>query len=223
MTRSVAVIAARDEARHVAATVTALRPIVGEVVVVDDGSADSTAADALGAGATVLRIKGGVGKGGAIEGALERIRAADVYLLADADLGDSARELRPLLDQFDEHRSDLAIAVFPRLSGGGLGIVKRIAGGAIFRLCGFRALEPLSGQRAVSVRCLEAVRPLASGFGLETAMTIDAVRAGFRVVEIPIEGLAHRPTGRSVRGFVHRGRQGWDIARAIGRRLRPHA
>jgi hypothetical protein len=49
------------------------------------------------------------------------------------------------------------------------------------------------------------------------------VRAGFRVVEIPIEGLSHRATGRSVRGFVHRGRQGWDIVRAIGRRLRPHA
>ena len=49
---------------------------------------------------------------------------------------------------------------------------------------------------------MEAVRPLAGGFGVETAMTIDAVRAGVRVVEIPIEGLEHRPTYRTARGFA---------------------
>lgn len=62
---------------------------------------------------------------------------------------------------------------------------------------------------------MEAVRPLAGGFGVETAMTIDAVRAGMRVVEIPIEGLEHRPTYRTARGFLHRGRQGLEIARAV--------
>ena len=46
-------------------------------------------------------------------------------------------------------------------------------------------------------------------------MTIDAVRAGLRVVEIPIEGLTHRPTGRGPRGFVHRARQGVDIVGAV--------
>jgi hypothetical protein len=50
---------------------------------------------------------------------------------------------------------------------------------------------------------------------METAMTIDAVRGGFRVVEVPIDDLSHRPTGRGVRGFIHRGRQGWDILRAV--------
>ena len=49
-------------------------------------------------------------------------------------------------------------------------------------------------------------------------MTIDAVRAGFRVVEIPVPGLTHRATGRTLRGFVHRGRQGLQIARASAAR-----
>jgi hypothetical protein len=62
---------------------------------------------------------------------------------------------------------------------------------------------------------MQTVRPLAHGFGVETAMTIDAVRAGLRVLEVPIEGLDHRPTYRDLRGFLHRGRQGWDIARAV--------
>ena len=218
MTRSVAVIAARDEAREIAATVRALRPLVDEVVVVDDGSRDATAAEALGAGATVLRIPGRAGKGRAVEGALRRIATAEVWLLADGDLGATAARLHPLLEEVRAGAADLAIAVFPAQAGGGFGTVKRLAATAIQRLSGFRTREPLSGQRAVSAECLERVRPLAPGFGLETAMTIDAVRRGFRVLEIPIEGLAHRATGRGLRGFAHRGGQGWDIARAVARR-----
>jgi hypothetical protein len=44
-------------------------------------------------------------------------------------------------------------------------------------------------------------------------MTIDAVRAGFRVAEIELD-LEHRATGRTLGGFAHRGRQLADIARA---------
>jgi glucosyl-3-phosphoglycerate synthase len=50
-------------------------------------------------------------------------------------------------------------------------------------------------------------------------MTIDAVRAGLRVIEIPIEGLSHRPTGRGARGFAHRARQGADMLAAVAPRL----
>jgi hypothetical protein len=66
----------------------------------------------------------------------------------------------------------------------------------------------------VSASALETVRPLARGFGVEAAMTIDAARAGLRVVEVPAE-LAHRSTGRDLAGFAHRGRQGWDVLRAV--------
>jgi hypothetical protein len=60
--------------------------------------------------------------------------------------------------------------------------------------------------------CLAAVRPLAPGFGVEVAMTIDAVRAGFRVVEVPVT-MRHAPTGRDLAGFVHRGQQALDLLR----------
>jgi hypothetical protein len=66
---------------------------------------------------------------------------------------------------------------------------------------------------------MDLVRPLADGFGVETAMTIDAVRAGLRVIEVPIDALDHRPTFRDPAGFLHRARQGWDIARAVGPRM----
>ena len=50
-------------------------------------------------------------------------------------------------------------------------------------------------NEAATAGCLAAVRPLAAGFGVETAMTIDAVGAGFRVEEVPASGL-HAPRHR---------------------------
>jgi hypothetical protein len=204
-----------EEADRIASTVSALHALVDEVVVVDDGSNDATSSAALLAGATVLRASRRRGKGRAIEEAMLRLPPSEVWLLADADLADSASRLGPLLDTVREGRADVAIARFPKLAGGGFGIVKGFAARAIRAVCGFRAAEPLSGQRALTSAALTAVRPLAPGFGLEVGMTIDAVRAGLRVVEVPIEGLAHRATGRGVGGFAHRARQGADILGAV--------
>jgi hypothetical protein len=214
--RVVALVAANDEAGDIGATVRALRsiPPVSLVVVADDGSRDETASRAQEAGATVLRSPRRRGKGGALEGALERLSAADVWLLADADLGTSAANLEPVLREVLVGRADLVIAIPPRQAGGGFGLVRRFAGWGIRRSSGFRAAAPLSGQRACTGRMLTACRPLAAGFGVEAAMTIDAVRGGGRVTEVPAE-VTHRATGRGLRGFAHRGRQGLDIVRAL--------
>jgi hypothetical protein len=59
---------------------------------------------------------------------------------------------------------------------------------------------------------------LAPRFGVEVGMTIDIARAGGTVREVPVD-VDHRHTGRSWRGFVHRGRQGVDIVRALAPRL----
>jgi hypothetical protein len=213
--RIVALVAAHDEEDTIGETAEALRRLpLAEVVVVDDGSADATSSAALAAGATVLRIPRRVGKGGAMEGAIARLPPADVWLFADADLGRSAEGLGSVLDVVVSGRADMAVAMFPPQGGGGMGTVKRASSTAIRLLSRFQPEAPLSGQRAITASCLAAVRPLAGGFGVETAMTIDAVRAGFRVVEIPVPGLTHRATGRTLRGFAHRGRQGVHIAGA---------
>ncbi len=109
---------------------------------------------------------------------------------------------------------DLAVAAFRDRVGGGFGIALGFARWAIERRCGYRAGAPISGQRAMSRRrCCATVLPFAPGYGMETAMTIDAVRAGYRMREVELD-LEHRATGRTVGGFVHRARQLWDIARA---------
>jgi len=220
--RVVALVAALNEAERVSTTVEAISTVSGvdEIVVVDGGSSDATAEEARGAGARVLIAPASAGgKGGALEGALDRIEPAGIYLLLDADLGSTAKEAELLLVAVKGGLADLAIGTLPRQEGhGGFRLVKRTAKGVILGLAGFRTREPLSGQRAMRREVLDAVRPLARGFGVEVAMTIDAVRAGFRVVEVPV-AMEHAATGRDLRGFMHRAHQGLDLLRAIGPRL----
>lgn len=211
-----ALVPAADEEGRVGATVRALRdlPAVDEVVVADDGSRDGTAGLARAAGARVLSVPRRLGKGAALEGALRRLPPAEVYVLVDGDVGDSARAIEPLLGLVLRGEADLAVAVLPRPPTGGFGLVKRVARWAIRRITGVALREPLSGQRVITREALWACRPLAPGFGVEAAMTADALRMGFRVVEVPA-GLGHSFTGRDVPGFVHRARQGLDAVRAL--------
>ena len=76
---------------------------------------------------------------------------------------------------------DLAVAGFRNRVGGGFGIALGFARWAIERRCGYRASAPLSGQRAMRATVLRDLLPFAHGYGMETGMTIDAVRAGHRI------------------------------------------
>lgn len=196
-------VAARDEGTRIGRTVRRLRETFpdAEVVVADDGSRDGTAAAAEAAGARVVRLPRR-GKGQALTLG-ERECAAGALLLCDADL---EGDLRPLAGS----RADIAVATFAWPSGGGLGLTKGAARVLIELRCGRRTIEPLSGQRLLSERARALVFPVAAGFGVETRMTIDALRAGLEVEEVELD-LAHRPTNRDVKGFVHRGRQLRDL------------
>jgi hypothetical protein len=207
-------VAARDEEARIGGTVRELRRLFPDarVVVADDGSRDATATVAEEAGARVVRLPRR-GKGQALTLA-ERDAEPGPLLLCDADL---RGDLRPLT----EGEADLRVARFEQRQGGGFGIAKGAARRLIRVACGFEAREPLSGQRYLEPAAREAVFPLAAGFGCEAGMTVDAVVAGLHVDEreLPLE---HRPTGRDLLGFLHRGRQLRDIALAFGPQGRNH-
>ena len=207
-------IAARDEEARIGRTIGELRTLFpgSEVIVADDGSTDATAAAAESAGALVLRLPHR-GKGQALTLG-ERVAAHGDLLLCDADL---RGDLRPLLTG----PAAVTVAAFAHKQGGGFGIAKQAARRLIRLTSGYGAREPLSGQRRLTQPARAAVFPLAAGFGCETAMTADAVRAGLTVTETEVE-LEHRATGRDLRGFLHRGRQLRDILFAFGPQGRNH-
>ena len=207
-------IAARDEEARIGATIAELAarfPGV-EVIVADDGSRDSTAHAAAAAGARVLRLPHR-GKGQALTLA-ERAAAPGPLLLCDADL---RGDLTPLV----EADGDLVVATFARRQGGGFGLAKGTARRLIELATGRTTREPLSGQRSLSPAARAACFPLAGGFGVETRMTVDALRAGLRLREVELE-LEHRATARDLAGFVHRGRQLRDLLLAFGPQATNH-
>jgi glycosyltransferase involved in cell wall biosynthesis len=135
-----------------------------------------------------------------------------VVVLCDGDLGESAARLGPLVEAVRIGEADLAVAVFSKRVGGGFGLAIGFAHWAIRRCCGLELRAPISGQRALTVQTLTQVLPFARGFGMEIGMTIDAARAGARVEEVDLD-LAHRATGKTLGGFLHRGRQLIDFVR----------
>jgi len=228
------VVAAYNEADRIAATLAGLASAFpgAPVWVADDGSRDATAEIARDAGARVVRSERVIGKGGAMSvaarEALEQSRASAggaedraIFVLCDGDLGDSARGLGGLADAVGRGEADLAVAAFAKRVGGGVGLARAFAGWAIRRLCGLDASAPISGQRALSARALADVLPFARGYGMEIGMTVDAVRAGHRVVEIELD-LEHRASGRTLAGFAHRARQLVDFVWVYLARRGPH-
>jgi glycosyltransferase involved in cell wall biosynthesis len=223
------IIPAYNEADRVGATVTAAAtlPDVDVVVVVDDGSRDGTARVAEAAGASVLQHARNRGKAAAMETGAEAVRLLDQreddhperhLLFLDADLGATAAAAGPLITPVAEGTADLTIATFASLiKGGGHGFVTGLSAAGIRRATGWTPAQPLNGQRCLTRAAFDAARPLARGFGVETAMTIDLKRKGLRVTEVEVD-LAHRVTGTDLRSQVHRARQFADVAWALATR-----
>ena len=223
------IIPARDEADRIRATVTAAAglPGVALVVVVDDGSRDTTAEAARRAGAAVVRHARNRGKGAAMETGAELVRLTDQrehrnsprhLLFLDADLADTAARAGPLADPVLAGTADMTVAVFSTtVKLGGHGLVVGLSGAGIRRATGWRPAQPLNGQRCLTRAAFEAARPLAHGWGVETGLTIDLLRKGLRVTEVEVE-LAHRATGTGLRAQMHRAHQLTDVARALATR-----
>jgi glycosyltransferase involved in cell wall biosynthesis len=212
------VVSAYNEADRLGETLAA----VGEafpgarIMVADDHSTDATPQVAEQAGAELVRAPKHLGKGGTNTLALRRLLEGPTptVVLCDGDLGASARELPRLVEALERDEGDLAVATFARRVGGGFGFALGFSRWAIRRRT-HGALDPtapISGQRALKPGVVAAVLPFAPGFGMETAMTIDAHRAGFRLVEVELP-LEHRATGKTAAGFLHRFRQLLSFAR----------
>ena len=224
----VAVVAAKNEAERLASTLHHLQTgvtQVGAIVVVDDGSTDATADIARRHGARVERHAKNRGKAAAMMTGAWSAKAAHpeaAVLFVDAVLQESAAALGVLCDPVLDHSTDMAIAVLPPQDrpGGGFGLVVRLAAQGIEDVTGWRPVQPLSGMRCVRRQTLDQAMPLARGWGVEVALTIDVLNDGGRVIEVPCP-LQHRVTGRDWRSQLHRARQFRDVWIALARRRRP--
>jgi len=209
--RATAVIPARDEAGAIGAVVAAATAVVAEVIVVDDGSRDATAALADAAGARVVRLSPGRGKGFALRSGVAAA-SHDRVVLCDGDGQDDPADIPLLLDALDQG-ADLAIGT--RFSGpidvGAVTPVDRLGNRALTELLnllyGVRLTDTQAGFRAFRGSLWTQLPLAADGFAVETEVLVRALQAGAAVTEIPV-GRLPRAHGERV---LHRVRDGLAI------------
>ena len=203
--RCLAIVPAFNEAASIAEVVSEIRDFDPEieVLVVDDGSADATAAVAESAGARVLRLPVNLGIGGAVQAgylyAFER--GFDIAVQVDGDGQHDARELRLLLQPVLADRADLAIGT--RFAGPASyrpPIARRVGIGLFATLVSLRVRQRMtdttSGFRAVNRR---GIRLFAADYPHdypEVEAVVTAARGDLRVCEVPV-AMRHRAAGRS--------------------------
>jgi glycosyltransferase involved in cell wall biosynthesis len=188
--RVVAVIAAFNEAPHIAEVVTGIQPYVAAVVVVDDGSTDGTAAAAESAGARVVRHEENQGKGVAVRTGLEAVRGGGFshVLLLDGDLQHRPADV-PRLIAGAVIGADVVVGtrVFDRAQMPPSRYWSNVIGSwALGGLIGVPIRDTQSGFRIIRAAALDGLPLTSTGYEIETEMLIRLARRGARVIEVPV-------------------------------------
>jgi glycosyltransferase involved in cell wall biosynthesis len=165
-----------------------------EVLVVDDGSTDDTGTLAEAAGARVLRLPGNRGKGVAVREGLAAVRG-DVVVMLDADGQDDPAEIPSLLAALTD---DVDMVVGSRFRGQfGAGSITPLnyAGNRFLTfvlnvLFATRMTDTLAGFKALRVSRLRGLRFEARRYDIEVELLVRLLRAGARVIEIPVRRAA---------------------------------
>lgn len=193
----VGVIPAYNEAGSIRAVVSAARPLVDRLVVVDDGSEDGTARLMDGLDVTVLRHGRNRGKAASLwsgfEYALET--GATAVLTLDADGQHPVDDIPLLLEAHADRPAALIVAARLRSRHAVPGLRRFANGMANFWIswaAGRKIGDTQSGFRlypAAVLRGLRHRRDRYRGFVFESEILIDACRAGFSIEEVPIEAV----------------------------------
>ncbi len=200
------VLPARNEAAAIAETLTRLKACVpdAEVIVVDDGSTDDTAALAQAAGARVISHPYSKGNGAAIKTGA-RAATGDVIVFMDADGQHDPADIAALLARIDEGY-DLVVGA--RQAGSqasiGRGIANRFYNRLATYMTGHKVEDLTSGFRAVrTAKFREFLYLLPNGFSYPTTSTMAFFRAGYSVAYEPIH--AAKRVGKSHLRPLHDG------------------
>jgi len=187
-----ALIAAFDEAPRIAQVVTGIGPHVEHVLVVDDGSTDSTAEAAIAAGAEVLRHPSNRGKGAAIRTGLAAILARPFthVLFLDGDLQHAPGDAPQLIEAASRGAGDFILGERPfnRQTTPRARYYTNTISSWVISVCfiGQRVTDAQSGFRLIDTDLLRHLQLSGRGYEIETEMLIKLARRGARIARVPI-------------------------------------
>lgn len=203
-------IPAFNEERNIGEVVGALRAEMpgATILVVDDGSRDSTSQAARGAGAVVVRLPFNLGIGVTVQtGIIYALEHGFGYMLRlDGDGQHDPQDIRHFFDFLREREVDLLIGSrFIRGEGFRSSLPRRLAIGFLNRmiglLTGFRVTDATSGYRVYSRRAMEKFRWFYPDDYPEPESIIMLHNWKMQVAEVPVTMKA-RPTGSSSITFL---------------------
>ena len=198
----IALIPAYNEAARVGDVVARTRPHVNEVVVIDDGSDDDTAAVAEKAGARVLRHERNRGKGGAIATALDDFERskAEFAIFLDADGQHDPAEIGKFVEAAERENADVVVGSrmedvrhMPRARLW----TNRFTSWVTGKLAGQKIADSQCGYRLLRRAVLKDFKFSTARFETETEMLIQAGRAGRKITNVRIRTIYE--TGRASR------------------------
>jgi len=196
------ILPAKNEAEGLRRTLPALHACFpqAEVIVVDDGSTDATAAVAAEHGARVLSSPYSMGNGAAIKRGA-RAATGDIFVFMDADGQHDPQLIQSLLDKLD---AGFDMAVGARDSSGQANVSRGAANAFYNRLAswmtGHHVADLTSGFRAVRAdKFREFLHLLPNGFSYPTTSTMAFFRSAYPVAYVPIPVARRVGTGSHIR------------------------
>ena len=198
------ILPAQNEAEGLRRTLPALRARFpdAELLVVDDGSTDDTAAVAAGAGARVLSSPYSMGNGAAIKRGA-RAASGEVLVFMDADGQHAAEHVPALLARLDDGYD---MVVGARSREGQANLQRGLANAFYNRLAswmtGHHIADLTSGFRAVRAdKFKEFLHLLPNGFSYPTTCTMAFFRSAYPVAYVPIPVAKRVGNGSHIRPF----------------------
>lgn len=189
----VALVPAYEAAATVGDVVRGLLRHVARVVVVDDGSTDATAAEAMRAGAEVLRLPANSGKGSALRAGLATVLASDASHVAfvDADGQHDPDDLPRLLEAA---RAGDDFVIGSRMNGqDGIPAARfhtnEIGSRILTRMTGHEVEDGQSGYRVVAAPLLRRLLLSSRGYLIETEVLLKAARHVPRFANVPVRAI----------------------------------
>jgi len=198
MPRIAVLVPCYNEEATIAQVVRDFRSVLPQatVYVYDNNSADRTAARAIEAGA-VLRLEARQGKGHVVRRMFADIEA-DIYVLVDGDDTYDAAAAPAMVEAILTEGADLLTAkrVHTEAAAFRRGHVfgNRLLTGLTAWLFHVRIADMLSGYRVFSRRFVKSFPFTASGFGIETELTVHAVRLMMPMIDMETR-YKERPEG----------------------------
>ena len=209
----IAAIPCLNEKQFISDIVTRARRYAGKVIVVDDGSTDSTSEAAQAAGAHVIRHERRQGAGAATRSAFEAAKTydADVLVTLDGDGQHNPDDIPQVLAPVINGEADLVIGsrflqTTQQTQRTNIRRYRKFGIDVITWLYNFgskvKVFDSQSCFRAHSRRLLEAINITESGFGFSVEVLIEARRKGFVITEVPISCVYHSQ-GSSLNPIAH--------------------